>query len=93
MTDIKKLITVIIRINALAIILQAMALWSVIAVGIVSASLQSAPSKLSNYDSSLTLSVVYLIIGLILYARSKPLAVYFISDLQDKNEPPPIADR
>ena len=52
MTDIKKLITVIIRINALAIILQAMALWSVIAVGIVSASLQSAPSKLSNYDSS-----------------------------------------
>ena len=89
MYNIKKLIVIIIRLQALAFILQAIALWSMIAIGIVAASLQSVPSQFSNYESSLILSIVYMVIGLILYIRSRSLAVYFINSIQEDKESAP----
>ena len=89
MNNIKKLIVIIIRIQAIGFMLQAIAVWSMIAVGIISASLQAVPSQLSNYESSLILSIIYLIIGLILYLRSKSLAAYFINAVQDDEESTP----
>ncbi len=86
MTNIKKLIVIIIRLQALAFILQAIAMWCMIAVGFVTAAFQSVPSSFSNYESSLILSIVYLVIGLILYLRSKSLARYFINALDDDEE-------
>ena len=87
MTNIKKLVVIFIRLQALAFILQAIALWSMIAVGFVAAAFQSVPSRFSNYESSLILSIVYLVIGSILYFRSRSLARYFINALDDDEEP------
>jgi len=86
MNDYKKLIVIIIRIQALGFILSAVIVWFTIAVQFVIASLKTVPSQLSNYEGLLTTGIGYLIVGLILYARSKSLANYFISGLQDDKD-------
>ena len=88
MNNDKKIVTILIRLQALAFILQAIAQWALIAVGIISAALQAVPSRLENYESLLIYSVIYLIIGLILYVRSKSLADYFVKGLPDEETTP-----
>lgn len=88
MNNLKKLITIIIRLQALGFVLQAIAMWATILIGILVASLQAVPSEFANYGFILMTSIVYLIIGLILYARSKSLASYFISGFQDEESTP-----
>lgn len=80
-----------IRLQALAFILQAIAQWALIAVGFVIAALKEVPSKLENYENLLIYSVIYLIIGLILYARSKSLAGHFVRGVSDEEELTPDA--
>ena len=80
MNNLKKLVTIIIRLQALAIILTAIIQWGIIAVSIILASLK--PNTVANYETYLISSIMYLIVGLILYARSKSLASYFIAGLE-----------
>lgn len=87
MNNFKKLITIIIRLQALAIILVAIIQWGIIAVSIIIASL--SPNRAFNFDAYLISSVMYLIVGSILYARSKSLANYLIAGLPDETESAP----
>jgi hypothetical protein len=80
-----------VRLQAIAFLLQALALWCLIAVGFVMAALNKVPSYLSNYENSLILSFIYFVIGFILYARSRSLAKYFtdvleIDDVSSRND-------
>ncbi|HEX8288206.1 MAG TPA: hypothetical protein VF556_09425 [Pyrinomonadaceae bacterium] len=88
MNNLKKLITIIIRLQALAFFLQAIAMWATILIGILVASLQAVPSELANYGVVLITSIVYMVIGLILYARSKSLASHFINGFRDEESAP-----
>ena len=86
MNNVEKIITVIIQLQALAFFLQAISQWCLIAVEIISASLQAVPSKLTNYEALLEYSVIYLIISLILYFRSRSLARYFVSSFDNEKD-------
>jgi hypothetical protein len=81
MNDLKKLVIIIIRLQALAIILVAVIQWCIIAASIIIAALN--PNRVANYESYLISSIMYLIVGLVLYARSKSLASYFIVSVKD----------
>ncbi|MDQ2746988.1 MAG: hypothetical protein M3T96_06995 [Acidobacteriota bacterium] len=84
MNNLKKLVIIIIRLQGLAIILNAVIHWCIIAVSIIMASLN--PNKVVNYEPYLISSIAYLIIGAILLARSKSLANYFIAGVEDDGE-------
>ena len=84
MNNLKKLVVIIIRLQALAIILSAVIQWCIIAVSIIIASLY--PNKVANYEPYLISSIAYLVIGTVLFARSKSLANYFIAGVEDEKE-------
>ena len=44
-------------------------------------------NKVADYETYLINSIMYLIVGAILYARSKSLASYFIAALENDEEP------
>ncbi len=87
MNNLKKLVIILIRLQALAIILVAIIQWCIIAVLIIIAAFN--PNKVVNYEVFLISSITYLIIGLILFARSKSLANYFIASVEDVEESAP----
>ena len=87
MNNLKKLVIILIRLQALAIILIAIIQWCIIAVSVIVASL--SPNKAANYEVYLISSIMYLVIGLILFARSKSLANYFIASVADVEESAP----
>ncbi len=87
MNDFKKLVTIIIRLQALAIILVAVIQWGLMAVSIIRVSLN--PNRPDYTDAYLVSSMMYLAVGLIMYAGSKSLANYFIAGLSDDKEPAP----
>lgn len=80
MNDFEKIVIILIRLQALSFILMAMVYWGIIAVAIIIASLD--PKRVANYETLLITSIFSLVVGLILYARSKSLANYFIAGLQ-----------
>ncbi len=84
MDNLKKLVIILIRLQALAVVLIAIIQWCIIAVSIIIASLY--PNKVANYEPYLISSIIYLVIGVILFARSKSLANYFIAGVEDDNE-------
>ncbi len=81
MNDLKKLTIVIIRIQALSILLVAIIQWVIILTGILIASLKTVPSQYVNYEGLLISSILYFVVSVIVWARSKSLAEYFISGL------------
>jgi hypothetical protein len=86
MNSVEKIITIIIRLQALAFLLQAISHWVVIAIGIIEAALQPVPGRIANYETVLIFSIVYLVIAFILYIRSKSLAHYFIRGLENAED-------
>ncbi len=82
MDNLNKITIIIIRLQALAFILSGLLYWAVIAGTFVIASLSDVPSTVENYTSYLMISVGYLLVGVILYARSRSLADYFIRGVE-----------
>jgi hypothetical protein len=83
MSDIKKITIILIRVQAFGFILLAIMQWGIIATLILLASLRETPNVIANYEYLLISSIFYLVIGIILYARSESLASHFISSVQN----------
>lgn len=81
MNDVKKIITIIIRLQALAFFLQAIIYWCLIAVRLITAAISPGSNNYFYYEPYLISSIGHLVISVILYARSKSLAGYFIGGL------------
>jgi hypothetical protein len=85
MDNIKKLTIVMIRLQALAIILMGLIQWGVVAGMILISSLKAVPTVMENYEAYIISSIFYFLVGFILWVRSKSLASYFIGGLQNND--------
>ncbi|MEP6944938.1 MAG: hypothetical protein ABJA02_03410 [Acidobacteriota bacterium] len=83
MDSLKKYTIIVIRLQALGFILAGVIYWIVIAGLIVIASLQSVPSNVSNLSPLVLTGLGYLLVGIILYARSRSLADYFVRAVEN----------
>lgn len=83
MDNLNKLVIILIRLQALAFILAGLIYWVVIAGIFVIASLESVPSTVNDYTAYFLTSVAYLLVGIILYARSRSLADYFMRGVEN----------
>ena len=83
MDNLKKLSIIIIRLQALAIILVGLIYWAVIAGNIILASVKNIPTTPDGYAGYAISSACHLLVGIILYARSRSLAVYFIRGVEN----------
>lgn len=86
MNDLKNLTTVIIRLQAMSFILMAIVHWALVLTEILINSLKSASHQVVNYEPYLILSFLYLLIGVVLWIRSRSLADYFIRSVPDSDE-------
>ena len=78
MNDLKKLTIIIIRLQSVSLVLVGLIQWGILATMLLITSLKSQPSEVSNFEAFFISSVFYFIVGVILWARSKSLANYFI---------------
>lgn len=83
MDNIKKLTIVMIRLQALAIILMGLIQWGVVAGVILIASLKAVPTMIENHEAYILSSFFYFFVGFILWVRSKSLANYFVGGLKN----------
>ena len=85
MNDLKKLTIVIIRLQALAIFLTALIQWGIMLTGILLSSLRAKHAEYNN-EVFVISSILYLIVSITMWARSKALAGYFINGLEDEQQ-------
>lgn len=83
MDNLKKLTILIIRLQALAIVLVGLIYWAVIAGTIIFASVKNIPTTTGGYTTYAISSACYLLVGAILYARSRSLAGYFLRGVEN----------
>jgi hypothetical protein len=82
MDNLNKLVILIIRLQALGFILVGLIYWVVLAGSTVIASLQNESGK-TNYSEYIIIIGCHLLVGIILYARSRSLAGYFIRGVEN----------
>ena len=83
MKDLKKLTIIFIRIQALSFVMMALFQWALLAASLLVISLKSAPSELANFEISFASGIIFLLFGVILWARSRSLADYFVASIAD----------
>jgi riboflavin transporter FmnP len=84
MKDLKKLTIIFIRIQALSFVLMALFQWALLATSLLVISLKSVPSELANFEVSLASGIIFLLFGVILWARSRSLSNYFVASVSDE---------
>lgn len=83
MTDLTKLVVIIVRLQALGFLLSAVAHWALLASFIVIASLRGTNVTSAASETYGVLSLIYLVIAVILYFRSRSLASYLIKGVAE----------
>ena len=85
MKELNKLTTILLRVQALAFVLTGLFQWALLATSLLVISLKSAPSELANFEVSFASGVIFLLFGVVLWARSRSLAGYFVASVSDDN--------
>ena len=83
MNNYEKIAAICIRVTALGVFLTAFALWGMIAVGVLLATFDVNSYASMGLETYFIQSVFFLLLGTILYARSKSLAKYIVAGLLD----------
>jgi hypothetical protein len=83
MNNYQKIATICIRSTALGMFLTAFVLWGVVAVGILLSGFGVNSIAALGAEAYFIQSVFFLLLGIVLYARSKSLAKYIVEGLLD----------
>lgn len=83
MKDVSTLTIIFIRVQALSFLLMGLFQWALLATSLLIVSLKSQSAELANFEISLASGIVFLIFGVILWARSRSLAAYFLASVAD----------
>ncbi len=81
MNEIKKITIILVRIQAMSFVLMGLFQWAMLATSLLVISLKSVPSEVANFEVSLASGIIFLIFGVILWARSRSLASYFVASV------------
>ena len=82
MDNLKKLTLIIIRLQSLIMIIIGLMHWFMIAGLILIESIQGTRSETSAYIGYFIIGITYILFGIILYARSRSLAHYFVRSVE-----------
>jgi len=82
MENLNKLTVILIRLQSLVLILAGLIYWCLIAGLILIESVEGTQKMVNSYIPYIILGISYIVFGIILYARSRSLAHYFIRGVE-----------